>query len=234
MIQFSLGAQDKKKDIYKEFDASSFKDAGPVKIKDSSDLFQHLIGVKAGYAMANVKFSQEIEHKGINTPVNFGIYYTYYHSLWNSMPFFGIQTGLEYTESGYTILTGTVESGDRKETQERYKSVELPLISQFRIDFWKMRVLLNLGMFGAYKISSNLEGGIPSTTNKMEAGVIGGGGLAYKFHPFEIQLECNYRYAFSNLYDPQKYSKDSWVFAKDNRIIFSLGLFFNLDKRNKH
>ena len=93
----------KKVDIYKEFDMNSFADA-TIKIKDSSVLSQHLIGIKAGYGMPNVSFSQDIDHKGFRTPKNFGLYYTYYHSLWKSMPYFSIQTGIEYNEIGYTHL----------------------------------------------------------------------------------------------------------------------------------
>lgn len=226
-------AQTDKKDLYKEFDEFSFKDAGPVKIKDSSIISQHLIGIKGGYSIINLKFSQDIAHKPATTPINFGVYYTYYHSLWNSMPFFGVQTGLEYSEMGYNIVNKDSEGKEISSEKETYRAIELPLVSQFRIDFWKMRILANVGMYGSYKISTNISGGIPSTTNKLESGVIAGGGLAYKFHPFELQFECNYRYAFSHFYDPKKYSEQYWVFAQSNRIIFSLGLFIHLDKKKK-
>ena len=64
------------------FDDNSFKDAMPVKISDSTILNMHIVGVKYGFGISNVAFSQDINHKSINSPVNFGVYYNYYHSLW--------------------------------------------------------------------------------------------------------------------------------------------------------
>ena len=51
----------------KEFDMNSFAQA-QTKIKDSTILYQHLVGVKWGYAMSNVAFSQSGKHniKGCN------------------------------------------------------------------------------------------------------------------------------------------------------------------------
>ena len=68
-ISFPLQAQNviEEEEAYlKEFDMNSFKDAG-TKVKDSTYLYQHLIGVKWGYAMSNVAFSQSSNHKGFNT-----------------------------------------------------------------------------------------------------------------------------------------------------------------------
>lgn len=236
MVATSLCAQnviDKKKtteektvDIYKEFDDNSFADAAAVKIKDSTVLSQHLIGFKVGYAMSNVNFSQDINHKNFKTPVNFGIYYTYYHSLWRSMPYFGIHTGLEYSEIGYTKITET-EQNDISEKQI-YKAVQLPLLSQFRIDFWKMRLLFNLGPYGYYITSTDLEGGIPSTTNRAGIGIMGGGGLAFVIKPVEFHVECNYRYAMSHFCDPEIYSTEYWLYTHANQLTLSFGVFFRL------
>ena len=93
----------------KEFDLYSFKDAA-ISVKDSTVLYQHLVGVKFGYAMSNVKFSQSGNHKGITSTKNFGVYYTYFHSLLGNMPFFGLQIGLESTELGYTHVTEITEN----------------------------------------------------------------------------------------------------------------------------
>ena len=68
-ISFTLHAQnviEEEEANLKEFDLNSFKDAG-TKVKDSTYLYQHLIGVKWGYAMSNVSFSQSSSHKGFNT-----------------------------------------------------------------------------------------------------------------------------------------------------------------------
>ena len=219
--------------IYKELKDNSFADAAAVKIKDSTVLSQHLIGIKAGYSTASVSFSQDVNHKGIKSPINFGIYYTYYHSLWKSMPYFGIQTGLEYSEMGYTNVVEDDNDNIISETEQRYQAVQLPLLSQFRIDFWKMRLLVNIGPYGYYITSTDIEGGMPATTNKAGVGIMGGGGLAFVFNPVEFHVECNYRYAMSNFCDPKIYSQEHWVYTHANQLTFSFGVFFRLGTGNK-
>ncbi len=226
----------KPKDLYKEFEYNSFENATR-KIKDSTIISQHLIGFKVGYGMANVNFSQDIEHKGFNTPKNFGIYYTYCHSLWKNMPYFGIHTGLEYSELGYTSITKNKnEAGEVVSTTENkqvYQAIEFPLLSQFRADFWKMRVFINLGPYGYYITSSDIEGGIPETTNRAGIGIMGGGGLALIFKPIELHLECNYRYAMSHFCNPEIYSTEYWLYTHASQLTFSLGVFFRLGSGKK-
>ena len=160
-------------DIYKEFSDNSFQDAVK-KITDSTILYQHLIGVKGGYGIANVSFTQDIDHKAFTTPVNFGVY-------------FGFQTGLEYSELGFNKLTVGEKNEVLAEEKQIYKSVQFPMLSQFRVDFWKMRAFVNIGPYGYYLLSTNLEGGIPSTTNKVGVGIMGGGGIALVMNPVELK-----------------------------------------------
>ncbi|MEG0517447.1 MAG: hypothetical protein RR555_01080 [Bacteroidales bacterium] len=215
----------------KEFDNTSFSDAQPVKIHDTTLLTQHLIGVKWGYAISNVGFSQQSENKSIKSPANFGVYYTYYHSLWKSMPYFGLHTGLEFTELGFTEVLGTDQA--KTETEQRYKAISIPFMTQFRVDFWKMRLMLGVGAFGTYLLSTNLEGGIPSTTNKVGCGIIAGGGIAVKFNPIELHIECNYKYSLSHFLNPQIYSTEYWLYTHANQLQISLGVFYNLSTRKK-
>lgn len=216
----------------KEFDDNAFKDANAVTIRDSSILTQHLIGVKWGYGISNVGFSIDMAHKAIKSPANFGIYYTYYHSLWKSMPYFGLHTGIEFSEMGYVEITG--KDPDIIETEYRYKAIDIPLMTQFRVDFWKMRIMLGIGAFGSYIVSTDVSGGVPSTTNRMGGGIIGGGGLAVKFHPLEIQIDCSYKYALSHFLNPQIYSTEHWVYTHANQMQISVGLFYNLSKKKRN
>lgn len=217
-------------DIYKEFSLTSFADEEPPKIIDSTTLRQHLIGIKWGYSLSNVAFSEDITHKPIGTPKNFGIYYTYYHSLWDKMPYFGFHTGIEYNEIGYKhIVEGDPDAGTATtETECLYQALEWPLLSQFRVDFWKMRLLINIGPYGYYILSTEMEGGIPQTTNRAGIGLMGGLGLAFVFNPVEFHIEGNYKYTMSHFYDPSIYSQEYWVYTHSNQIVLSFGLFFRL------
>ena len=213
----------------KEFDMNSFKDAG-TKVKDSTYLYQHLIGVKWGYAMSNVAFSQSSSHKGFTTAKSYGVYYTYLHSMLGNLPYFGIQLGLESTEMGYTHVT-KVEEQIVDEVEQRYSVADFQMLAIFRADTKKMRFSLGAGGYLSYIYDTVLPDGIPSTTNKGGFGVMGQGGVAVKFHPLEVHLEASYKYGLTEFLDPQIYSKDYWLYTHPNQLQFSVGLHYNLGSK---
>ena len=69
--------------------------------------------------------------------MNFLLLYTYYHALWDQLFNFGVQFGVKYGEEGY--------ASKYEQWGERYKIVEVPLVSQFKIDFSRFRLLVNAG-----------------------------------------------------------------------------------------
>ncbi len=209
----------------KEFDLYSFKDAG-TKVKDSSYLYQHIIGVKGGFGMSNVAFSQSGSHKGFSTQA-YGIYYTYLHSMLGNIPIFGIQLGLENTEFGYTHVT-KIDEETFSEDEQRYSTADFQMLAIFRFDTKRVRFSLGAGGYGSYIYDTDLPDGIPSTTNKAGFGIIGQGGVAIKFHPIEIVLEASYKYGLTHFLDPQIYSKDYWLYTHPNQLLFSVGLQYNL------
>ena len=212
------------------FDDNSFKDAMPVVIKDSTILNMHIVGVKYGFGISNVSFSSDIDHKSIKAPFNVGIYYTYYHSLWGYMPYFGLHTGIEFTELGYTELVG--KDPVTAEIAHKYKSIDIPIMSQFRVDFWRMRAMLGIGAYGSY-ITSYSGGDIPSTTNKLGCGIVGSFGLGLKFNPIELHFDVGYKYSLSHLVKPTIYSEEYWLYTHANQLKFSIGIFYNLSTLRK-
>ncbi len=218
-------------DIMKEFDEYSFRDANPIgQVKDSTKLREHLIGVKWGMGLNNITFSMDFDKKTMVSPKNFGIYYTYYHSLWNSISLFGLEMGLQYNEEGYTTLVLDYNDKITDQGKERFQTVTFPFISQFRIDFWRMRLLANAGAFASYRFSSSFSDIMPttitSTTKKFGYGFVLGGGLAFVFRPFEVHFEANYKYNLSNLYDKTSfYGNEYWISTHTNQLILSVGLF---------
>ena len=213
----------------KEFDLYSFKDAGTT-IKDSTVLFQHLVGVKYGFAMSSVMFTHTKVHKQITSTENYGIYYTYLHSLLGTMPFFGMQTGLAKTQLGYIHVT---EYSDKttKEEKQVYDAVELPFTSVFRADLDRIRLMLGIGGWGYHIYGTELPDGIPSTTKKYGFGLLGHGGIAIRLHPVELHLEASYKYALTEFLDPKMYSNDYWVYAHATQLQLSAGLFINFGSK---
>lgn len=219
-------------DIMKEFDEYSFRDAKVTgQVKDSSRLREHLFGVKWGMGINSLTVSVDYDKGPITTPMNFGVYYTYYHSLWNSISLFGIETGLQMNEEGYKTLIMDENDKIVQEGKETFRNLTLPFVSQFRLDFWNMRLLANAGVFVARRQSASFSGLLPetisSTWKKWGYGFIAGGGIAYVFRPFEIHAEANYKYNLSNLYDKKSfYGDEYWVSTHTGQIIISVGLFY--------
>lgn len=218
--------------LLKEFDLYSFKDA-QTKIKDSTVLYQHLIGVKYGYAMSNVAFSTSGNHKGIKSSENYGVYYTYLHSMLNNMPYFGFQTGISRSVYGYTHVS-EISENEFREDEQVYYAAELPLIAIFRVDIKKVRLMLGVGGYASYIYDTELPGGIPETTNDWGMGIIGQGGIALVFHPIELHFECSYKYGLSHFLDPKIYSEDYWLYTHPTQLQVSAGIHFRLGgKYNK-
>ncbi|MEZ7885057.1 MAG: outer membrane beta-barrel protein [Bacteroidales bacterium] len=187
----------------------------------------HMVGVRAAYNISGVDFTPPMEQMTIKTYKNYSLLYTYYHPLWKTMPYFGIQSGVSIQEQGYIK--------DNKEL--RMTAVEIPFVSQFHVDFWKMRVLLNAGGFAGYRVSKKVTDVTNGSlvTDKFDNfdqrgdfGFIGGGGLAFILKPFEIQIECNYQYSLSNLYHPKKYSEMDLQFTYPHQLLISAALFIHL------
>lgn len=214
----------------KEFDLYTFKDAA-ITIKDSSALYQHLVGVKYGFAMSSVMFSHTKAHKQITSTQNYGVYYTYLHSLLGNMPFFGIQTGLAKTQLGYNHVT-EYNDNTTEEAKQVYDALELPLTAIFRADISRVRLMLGIGGWGYHIYGTELPDGIPSTTKTFGFGLLGHGGIAIRLHPVELHLEASYKYALTEFVDPKIYSEEYWVYSHATQLQFSAGLFFNFGSKH--
>lgn len=221
---FSQNTNDAK-DPLKEFDPNSFAEAG-TKVKDSTVLYQHLIGVKWGYAKSNVAFSQSSKHKGFNSADNFGIYYTYFHSMLGNMPFFGIQIGLEKSQWGYTHVT-EISENVFDEAEQRYSGLVFPFMAMFRYDISRIRFMLGAGGYGVYIYDTELPDGMPQTTNELGFGLMGEGGIAIKFLPVEVHLTASYKYGLTHFLDPKIYSQDYWLYTHPTQFQISVGLHYN-------
>lgn len=180
----------------------------------------HMLGVKYGYNISGVSATPDIGQSRIQAPLNISLLYTYYHALWDYMPNFGIQVGVKYGEEGY--------ASKYEGYGERYKIVEAPLLSQFRIDVSKLRFIVNLGGYYGYRLSTDKEGGFDKYDIRHDYGIIGGAGLGIIFKPFEVQFEGNYKYSFCSVYHTNKYSDVYWLFAYPRNIMLSVSLFVHL------
>lgn len=192
----------------------------------------HLVGVRWGYNISSVTFDPDRDHFGITSAKNYSVLYTYYHPDSGNNPYFGFQTGLSLWQTGHK--TDLYE--------ERIEMASIPLVSQFHVDFWKMRVLLNLGGYGGYRLKKTVydlsgSGDAAGTTgfdeldNRIEFGIVAGAGLSYILKPFELQVEANYNYSLSYLYYPRKFDTASPLYTYPNHLIFSVAILLHIKSR---
>lgn len=179
---------------------------------------EHLFGIKTGYNISAVSFDPVLESKPLNTYKTYSISYIYFHELWNSMPYFGLEIGLDYQEQGYKLDDITY----------KFNVVKLPLISKFHYDFSRFRIFVNLGTFFGYRLSK--VGGFDDNDYKIDLGFLAGGGVAVKIKPFEIHIESNYNYSFTNLYNPET-DPQNIQYTYPNQLVFNIGLFFNFSNK---
>ena len=186
-----------------------------------------MLGVRGGYALNTVHFNPGRNQKDVPSWKNASLLYTYYHDLWGNLPYFGVQTGFTYTQQAY----------DTPDVKRVYEVLRVPLTSQFHIDFWKMRVLINLGCFAGYRMSATdfteeQPEGVPVTfdCNHIYAdyGFQGGLGFALVLKPFEFHIEANYLYSLSMIENYALYSNESYTYGYPGQLLFTFGLFIHL------
>lgn len=181
---------------------------------------RHMIGVEYFFNFSTVSANPKIGEGYVRCPLNYGIFYTYYHPLWDQMNIFGLKTGVKYTEEGY--------SSDRSDYGETYRMVEIPLISQFKLDFSRFRFLINLGTYYGYRLSTDKPAGFDKFDQRHDYGIIGGLGLGMTFGRFELHVEGNYRFSLGSMYHPNKNGEMYWLLAYPRTIMISAGVYFNL------
>ena len=180
----------------------------------------HMIGVSYGVNWSGVNSSPKIGSEKVLTYNNIGVQYTYYHALWDQLFNFGLQIGAWHGYEGYTSRTDGYG--------ETCEIVEVPLVSQFKIDFSIFRLLINLGTYGGYRLSTDKEGGFDKYDQRVDYGILGGLGLAVVFKPFELHIEGNYMYSFASMYHTNKFSDIYWMYTYPQNIMLSASLHFHL------
>ncbi len=180
-----------------------------------------MIGVKYNYALTSINFIPHLGQKGISSPFNISLLYTYYHPLWGYMDYFGIQTGIKYGSYGYST------DADWPEFSQTITAIEIPLISSFKFDAGEnINFLLGIGTFGGYRLSSTRE--FDENSRKFDYGLIGSAGLAFKFKKFEIHLEGSYHYHFGFVFNPYIIDPNITLISNPTEIGINLGFHYKL------
>lgn len=180
----------------------------------------HMIGVNYGVSLCSVYATPDVKSSFVFSYNNFGIDYTYYHALWDYLFNFGLKVGLRHGYQGY--------ASEYPGYGEKCEVVQMPVVSQFKIDFSQCRFLINLGAFAGYRIATDRMGGFDQYDQRFSYGALGGLGFAVVLNPIELHLEGDFHYSFDSLYHANKYSDLYWMFAHPINIVISLGVHIHL------
>ncbi len=210
-----------------------------------------MVGVQYGVGLSQVMWNPKYKQDMLILPVNFGVTYTRYGKMFGYMPFFGFQIGLMYGKEGYQFeydkddpdkRPNTIEGADRA----IYDVVEMPVLSHLHFDFWKMKIIANIGFYAGYRLKvqrfpyggeylnkeyAAVEHSFLETDRRFDYGIKGGLGFGLVFDPLEIHITAMYKHSLSSLYDPNTYSNYYYRYAYPSNIVISAGVHFQITKR---
>ena len=114
------------------------------------------------------------------------------------------------------------------------------------IDFWKMKIMAEIGLYGGYRLNIHripfngkysdekyaaYQDKFHETENRWDYGIKGGVGLGLVLDPVEIHIKAAYKHALASLYEPNFASDYYYRYAYPSNIIISVGLHFQITKR---
>ena len=254
LVSIPLLASAQKRSIKKvELSETSFTDTLTNEFLDSLNLRKKLelndyilVGVQYGAGMSRMMWNPTQKQESVFMPYNFGITFTKYGKMFGYMPSFGFQAGIFLGQEGYKFK-------HNEELDYTYKIagaesavidvVEVPISFQFHLDFWKMKVMAQVGCYGGYRLGIERFDGetgyvkdedrhsFLETDRRVDYGIKGGAGLGFVFDPVEFHIMLNYKHALSSLYEPDHYSQYYYRFAYPMNFVLSAGIHVQLTKR---
>ena len=216
-----------------------------VKMKKAKSINDYtMIGVQYGVSLSQMRFNPTKRQGMLILPYNFGITYTRYGKMFVYMPYFGFQTGVLFGQDGY-VFKKNKETGDYNEsvdgaTKAVYSYAEVPLLAHLHIDVWHLKLIVNLGLYAAYRLEVEREGERldPQYANtfydydrRFDYGAKAGAGIGLILDPIEFHIQATYRASLGSLYRPNYYSEYYYRFAYPSDILITAGIHIQLTKR---
>lgn len=205
-----------------------------------------MIGVNYGYTFSNTYFVPNKHGRvWVGKPHYVSVMYTKYSKMFDYLPYFGVTVGFAYGHEGYAFEADEKGSSEHVEgaTWCSMEVLEVPAMMQLHYDFEPFKAMANIGVYGGWRRSIERYGANevfdPEYANKFrdyehqfDYGFQGGAGFALMFDPIEIHFNCLVRWSWSNLYEPDYYSKIYYRFAWPIDIMATVGVHFQLTKRS--
>jgi hypothetical protein len=215
---------------------------------------QHYLGVRGGYGGGLARFDAKAnyEMRLWQGGPSAGISWKYY----SSTPIVGaVQADLQFVTKGFERVLVFVDPDNGVKTDlssytRRLTAIELPLFwhTHFYVAQRRMRIFLNLGVYGSYYLSAYEKGKdrvitgnaevdgpytmIPARDNRFDYGLVGGLGASYMFKRYEVFVEGRYNFGYSDLMKAMgKYPGANFARTPVDMINISAGIYYRLGKR---
>ncbi len=220
-----------------------------------------MLGVQYGVNMATGMMNPTKDFKMNILPVDVGILYTRYCKMFGYMPYFGFQGGVFFTQQAWEFSTDEDTEMPTYNLLGAYKAkmnvIEVPIAAHMHVDFWKMKLIVNIGVYGGYRL--DIHRGYndvqckPSDERRQYAdsfhfnerrfvyGIQGTGGIGFIFDPIEIHITASYKYDLSYIYKPnissrtfvegENNSNYYYTWTNMNNIVVGVGVHYQLSRR---
>lgn len=230
----------------KDADTLSFPDLylDTVNVKKTSFINDYsMIGIQGGAGLSEVLWNPSYNQKFRFSPYEVGIFYTRYGKMFGYMPYFGIQAGVVYGKQGYQFKadkeTGWVTKLSGA-TGAAFSYIDMPVMAHAHVDFWKMKLTINLGYFLGYRLTIDRYGDDVADDKRhcfepyeyrFDYGLRGGIGFGFVFDPIEIHIGATYKQSLRSLYKADYYSEYYYRYAYPMNIIISAGIHYQITRR---
>lgn len=203
-----------------------------------------LVGVNYGLSFNNMTFNPTKTGRVTTLNPNYvSVMFTKYSKLFDILPYCGLTFGVAYGKEGYAFKADS-ESGYVQDVDGAERCtidiIEVPFMTQIHVDANPLKFMGDIGVYGGYRksvsrsgprLDPNYANAFRDYEHRFEYGLQGGGGIALMFDPIEVHFNCLVRWSWSNLYDPDYSSPYYYRFAYPLDIIATVGVHFQLTKR---
>lgn len=203
-----------------------------------------LVGVNYGLSFNNMTFNpSKPGHVTTLNPNYVSVMFTKYSKLFDILPYCGLTFGVAYGKEGYAFKADS-ESGYIQDVDGAERCtmdvIELPFMTQIHVDANPVKFMGDVGVYGGWRRSIRRSGPrldpayeteFRDYEHRFDYGLQGGGGVALMFDPIEIHFNCLVRWSWSNIYDPDYSSPYYYKFAYPLDIMATVGIHFQLTKR---
>ena len=203
-----------------------------------------LVGFSYGGVLSRMTVTPYQHQDNIWNMGHYAVTFTRYEKMFDYLPYFGFQTGLELSYEGmqfkYNEETGYMPYWDDGTSYIKMRTLEIPVLAQLHLDAPPVKFMASFGFYGAYRLDMDRQGEYVSEDMRhtfqdyeirWDYGLEGGLGIAYMLDPLEFHLGAAVRYSWGSLFEPDYNSEYYYRYCYPLDIMITFGVHFQITKR---